>query len=317
MSKSHSTSASPANRCAWKGIFVELATPFHEDERLDLKSLVAQAEFVAETGADGIVVCSRHGEADKLSIEERLRVAATVLEKLKQRTPVLVDVCAPSNYLSVELAKHAKDHGAAGILASPRLETTFTDSQVQIYFDELDAAVGLPVMVLDTPPASTVTLSSHLIANLFPEIGSVVAVKVEARPTSTKINAIARLEPSLAIFAAHHGARAADELSRGARGIICSAALSTPSQQVESAFRTGDLEGALRANSQCAELVGYLEQSEDFAHHCAKRLLHCMGVLDTSVVRRPTCPFDERNERELLRIAGECGAIPGGKTARG
>ncbi len=297
-------------RAPWSGVFVSLGTPFQDDEHLDVKSLESMVEFSIESGVSGLVVNSAQGEAFKLSTGERRLAAEAVLARAKGRIPVLVGVSGASNHGCVELARHAKEHGASGIMAAPPPGAAFTESQVQIFFDELDAAVGLPLMVQDAPHVVPIHLSPQVVANLFPEIGSVTAVKVEAPPTATKISAILRLEPALTIFGGLEGAFVVDELSRGARGVMCGPVLAGPMQQIMSAFQSGDPEGARRAHSRIAELIRFMSQSMEFGFHCSKRLLKVLGVIECTAVRRPTCPFDERNERDLLRISSEVGLLP-------
>jgi dihydrodipicolinate synthase/N-acetylneuraminate lyase len=297
-------------RCTWKGVLATLVTPFHEDGRVDIRSLEGLVDFELESGVAGLVVSSLGGEAFKLGDEERRRIAEVALKRANGRVPVLVGVSGSSNFVSVELARHAKAHGASGILASPPVGAAFAESQVQIFFDELDAAVGLPVMLQDSPHLVPVPLPPHLIAELHREIPSVVAAKIEAAPTSTKMGALLRVAPGLAMFGGLEGAFYVDELQRGACGILTGPAFPGDYVQITRAFRDGDVDGARRAHARIAELIRFVAQSTEFSFHATKRILHRLGVLASPSVRRPTSPFDEQNDRDCVRIATDAGVLP-------
>ncbi|HKD99554.1 MAG TPA: dihydrodipicolinate synthase family protein [Planctomycetota bacterium] len=300
----------PAERCPWKGVLATLVTPFHEDGRVDLRSLESLVDYELEAGVDGLVVGSLSGEALKLSEDERRRVAEAVVKRVGGRRPVLVGVSGTSNFVAVELARHAKENGAAGLVASPPFGSGFAESQIQIFFDELDAAVGLPLIVQDAPHLIRIPLSPHLIAELHRLIPSIVAVKVEALPSSTKMGAIARLAPGIAMFGGLEGAFYVDELERGAAGICASSALPGDLLAITSAFRNGDLDGARRAHARIAELIRFISQSPEFSFHATKRILVRLGVIQSPSVRRPTTPFDEQNERDCVRLATDAGVLP-------
>lgn len=310
MTTKNAHAPSSNERCPWRGVLAALVAPFHEDGRVDFRSLEAQTDFVQESGVDGIVVNAHSGEAGKLNDEERRRIAEVVLKRVGDRRPVIVGASGPSNHVAVEFGRHAKDNGASGLLASPPPGAAFAESQVQIFYDELDAAVGLPVMIQDSPHLVPVPLPPHLVSEIHREVQTAVAVKIEAPPTSTKMGAVARLSPGLAMFGGLDGAYLVDEMERGARGIVCGPAFPGELVQVVSAVRAGDIDGARRLHARTAELIRFLSQSLEFSFHATKRILQKRGILDSSAVRRPTTPFDERNERDLLRIATDAAVLP-------
>jgi 4-hydroxy-tetrahydrodipicolinate synthase len=306
----HANPTPASERCAWRGVFTALATPFQEDGRVDRASLEALVDFEIESGADGIVVHAPPGETEKLGDGERRSVTESVLKRAHGRLPVLVGVSAGSNYLAVELARHAKDHGAQGLLAAPPPGAAIAESQVRIFYDELDAAVELPVLLHDAVQRSAVPLSPHLLAEIHQETAAVVGALVESAPTATKMGALTRLAPTLACFGGLEGAFLLEELERGARGVVCGPAVPGDYVQILSAFRAQDVEGARRGHARIAELVRFLSQSAEFSYHATKHLLTHRGVFDRNTVRRPTSPFDEGNVRSLLRIAMDVGVIP-------
>ena len=52
----------PARDIDFHGVYPILATPFHEDETLDLESMRRQVAFMAAIGANGVTVLGVLGE---------------------------------------------------------------------------------------------------------------------------------------------------------------------------------------------------------------------------------------------------------------
>src|SRR5437879_13861314 len=76
------------------GTFAIAPTPFHDDGRIDEKSIDRLTDFYAEVGCDGVTVLGILGEAPKLEGSE----AEAVAKRFRNRTgkmQVIVGVSAP------------------------------------------------------------------------------------------------------------------------------------------------------------------------------------------------------------------------------
>ena len=72
-----------------RGVFSALATPFDDDERLDVEGLRQAVAHQVDAGIAGIVPCGSTGEFSSLSGDERRRVVELVLEDVDGRASVL------------------------------------------------------------------------------------------------------------------------------------------------------------------------------------------------------------------------------------
>ena len=73
-----------------QGVIPILATPFHDDETLDLGSWTRLIEFMIAVGVDGITILGVLGESNRLRDEERVLLIKAAVAAAHGRTPVIV-----------------------------------------------------------------------------------------------------------------------------------------------------------------------------------------------------------------------------------
>src|SRR3981081_296304 len=106
------------------GTFAIAPTPFHDDGRIDERSIDRLTDFYAETGCDGVTVLGILGEAPKLDAAEAEQVAIRFVKRAKNMQ-IIVGVSAPGFASMRSLAKASMDAGAAGVRigTAPKLRT--------------------------------------------------------------------------------------------------------------------------------------------------------------------------------------------------
>ena len=70
------------------GVIPILATPFHEDEGLDLHSWQRLLEFMLALGVDGVTILGVLGESNRLNDEERQTLIETAVTVVGKRVPI-------------------------------------------------------------------------------------------------------------------------------------------------------------------------------------------------------------------------------------
>src|SRR5437879_9799599 len=100
------------------GTFAIAPTPFHDDGRIDEKSIDRLTDFYAEVGCDGVTVLGILGEAPKLDAAEAEQVAIRFVKRAKNMQ-IIVGVSAPGFASMRSLAKASMDAGAAGVMIAP------------------------------------------------------------------------------------------------------------------------------------------------------------------------------------------------------
>src|SRR5258708_14126289 len=95
------------------GTFAIAPTPFHDDGRIDDKSIDRLTDFYAEIGCAGVTVLGILGEAPKLDGSEAEEVAKRFVKRATDMH-IIVGVPSPRFAAMHSLARSSMDAGAAG-----------------------------------------------------------------------------------------------------------------------------------------------------------------------------------------------------------
>ena len=175
------------------GTFAIAPTPFHDDGRIDEKSIDRLTDFYAEVGCDGVTVLGILGEAPKLDAAEAEQVAIRFVKRAKNMQ-IIVGVSAPGFASMRSLAKASMDAGAAGVMIAPPPHLR-TDDQIIGYFKQAQEAIGddIPWVLQDYPLTLTVVFTPAVIRKIVMDNPSCVMLKHEDWPGLEKISRAARL----------------------------------------------------------------------------------------------------------------------------
>ena len=150
----------------FKGSFVALITPMHEDGALDEAAFAAFVDWQVQQGTEGIVPVGTTGESPTLSHEEHRRVVEIAVEVAAGRVPVVAGAGSNSTAEAIELARHAKQAGAdAALVVTPYYNRPTQEGLFQ-HFSAIADAVDLPVVIYNIPPRSVVDMSVETMARL-------------------------------------------------------------------------------------------------------------------------------------------------------
>jgi len=159
----------------FNGVYVALVTPFTKDYQVDYVRLTELCNWLIEQGVDGLVPGGSLGEYATLTAEERAKLVETVIKVANGRVPVLVGSGAPSTAQSVKWVQHAKEHGAAGIMALPPINYKPLENEIIEHYKAL-SEVGLPIVAYNNPKDYPTDLTPDLLAEIS-EFENVVGVK--------------------------------------------------------------------------------------------------------------------------------------------
>ena len=311
---------------ALAGIFPVLCTPFDERGAVDGKSLDRLVDWTLARGVDGLALGGIASEVMKLDDAERRTLVARVLRRVgragRNRIPVWVGTGHQASVPALVHARHAEEHGAAGVMVMPPYVNKPSLRALHGFFGDLDGALAIPIMVQDAPLASGLALPVDWLATVAHDFRRVRAVKVEAPPTAAKMADLAAAakarKTKLALFGGLGGANFIDELRRGAAGTLPGAAFPEVYVDIDAAWRRGDETVAQAAHDRALPLIRFVSQSVEWSWHAYKRILVRRGVLASAHVRRPTCRFDDVAQRELDLLCDAAGiATNASGTAQG
>jgi len=287
---------------SWRGIFTILLTPFHDDRTLDLDSLRREVDFVVAAGVHGIVSPVNSSEFYLLADDERRQLVEAVIAHVNGRVPVVVGVGASNASTAESLTHHAREAGAAGVIAMPPYVLRPSADVMRDYFARIArVADGLPVVLQNAGGEVGMPLASSVVIELAREIPAIRYVKEETAPASHRISELLSLGGDVldGVFGSGTGGRhLLNEWRRGACGLMSGCHLVDAQVRVYEAFASGDeaaARSALYRQLPAQNLWSLLGLG------LAKEILRRRGVFTTAVCRRSVPALDGADHEELDR----------------
>src|SRR5215510_8602961 len=103
----------------FSGVIPILATPFHDDERLDLDSWQHLIEFMVRLEVNGVTILGVLGESNRLTDRERETLIGAAVSAVDGRVPVIVGTSHTGTEAAHDLARVAQDLGADAVMVAP------------------------------------------------------------------------------------------------------------------------------------------------------------------------------------------------------
>lgn len=141
-------------------------TPCDKNLKFDPGAFRDILAWFKHMGADGVVVLGTTGEFPSFSVAERKLVAETAL-KNKNGLNVIVNPGTPNSPETIELARHAQDNGADGLLVIPPFYYNEPPLEGMIrYYSMLFDQVRIPINLYHIPGTSEASISHDLLRAL-------------------------------------------------------------------------------------------------------------------------------------------------------
>ncbi len=150
----------------FRGSLVALVTPMHADGTLDERTLAELVEWQIAAGTDGLVPVGTTGESPTLSHDEHRRVVEVVIEATRRRVPVIAGAGSNSTAEAMELARHAREAGADGVLVVTPYYNKPTQEGMVLHFTAVADAARIPVLIYNIPPRSVIDMGVDTMARL-------------------------------------------------------------------------------------------------------------------------------------------------------
>ena len=268
--------ASPAAK-PFRGLFPIAASPFTEDNKLDLDCLAAEVAFCNRGRVPGLIWPQIASGWTTLSSDERLAGAEAMIAAGKGgKTAVVIGVQTQNNDLpgAIAYAKHAAKTGADAICSLPPEKGD--DAALLEYYKAIGAATDLPLFI-----QSTGDMSVDVVVQAFKSIPTVKVVKDEAGDPLARITDLrAKTGNKLAIFAGKGVRQMMDEMRLGFTGFCPTMGLSDVFQQAWELWEAGK-------QRESYDMFGRIQAFSTFAGADAYVLV-ARGVFKETTKTRPT-----------------------------
>lgn len=130
----------------YKGAWPALLTPFTADDEVNYPVLHGVVDHLLDKGIGGFYVCGSTGEGVYMSVEERKKVTAAVVEQVAGRVPVIAHVGSMVTRDANELAAHAQQVGADAIASIIPPQFASVPSIYDYYNSLSKAAPNIPLL---------------------------------------------------------------------------------------------------------------------------------------------------------------------------
>ena len=287
----------------FEGVFPILATPFHDDENLDLESFDRLVRFIGGLGVDGITILGVLGEANRLLDSERetlIRTAVTAAGKM----PVIVGASHSGTRAALELAQMAQELGAQAVMVTPHAEAVPNDERIVEYYKTIAGGLKIPIVLQDHPASTQVHMTASLLLRLVRDVPRIASIKEEAVPTAPKIRALTsamkeRKVPVLTGLGALYGLF---DLEAGSSGFNTGFAFPEALTAMVACARAADWKKVREIYTRFLPLIVF-EQQPGVA--VRKEILRLRGAIGSGAVRHPGASLQPGTSAQLHKLLDE------------
>jgi 4-hydroxy-tetrahydrodipicolinate synthase len=270
----------------FEGVIPILATPFHDDERLDIDSWRRLLGFMADLGVDGVTILGVLGESNRLNDHERESLIRAAVETIAGHIPVIVGTSHTGTSAARYLSIMAEELGADAVMVMPGKEAVPNDDRIAEMYQRLAEGLRIPIVLQDHPASSDVHFSVPLMLRLVREVPAIRCIKEEAVPTAPKIRQLREGmggQP-LPILSGLGALYAPFDLQAGSAGFNTGFAFPEVLMAMVAAARRNDWRRVHDVYSRFAALIVF-EQQPGVA--IRKELLRRRGLLRSARARHP------------------------------
>ncbi|MBQ3078519.1 MAG: 4-hydroxy-tetrahydrodipicolinate synthase [Clostridia bacterium] len=286
----------------FKGSYVAIVTPFHEDGSVNFKKLEELIDFQIQNGTDGIVVLGTTGESSTMSHEEDEDVVRSAMSAIAGRVPLVAG--AGSNSTETSLMKslaYDKLGVDALLLITPYYNKANQRGMVRHFTDVADR-VNAKVIAYNVPGRTGCSLTPASVAKL-KEHKNIVGIKEASGDMSYVMNIAHLASEDFAIISGN------DDITlpiMAAGGVGCISVLANICPKETSdmihAYLSGDIAGAREIQLKYLKLIHAL--FSDVNPIPVKTAMNLMGM-NAGPFRMPLCEMDEDKEKALYQVLKE------------
>ncbi|HIK88275.1 MAG TPA: dihydrodipicolinate synthase family protein [Dehalococcoidia bacterium] len=275
---------SSSSQDQYRGIYGIPATPFNEDDSLDVRSLESVLNFSVENGCHGIVMPVMASEYQSLTDTERKQVFEITTKVVDNRIPTVAGVTGVSNIHSIELAKHAQDVGFDSVIAMPPHSMQPSTAEVLTFFEQLSDALEIPVWIQNHSGGAP--LSASQLAQLCETVENVDYIKEEtafAGQLTTEL--LDQAGDSVKGVMGGMGCKfLVSEFNRGMCGNMPASHFGDIHSKIWNLLEEGDEAGAREIHARMAPLNNY---ESLYGSRAFKEVLYRRGVITSPTSRSP------------------------------
>ncbi len=286
-------------------VLTAMVTPFDVDGNVDLDGVARLANYLVESGNDGLVVTGTTGEASVLTDAEQVEVWRAVRGAVD--VPIIAGSGTNDTAHARELTAAAESAGMNGVLLVSPYYNRPSQAGIEAHFRAVAAATELPVILYDIPVRTGRKVATDTLLRLVAEVPNVVAVKDAAGNPAESARLIASAPEGFELYSGDDSLTL-PLLAVGAVGVIGVAThwVAREMAAMCAAFAAGDNAEAQRINATMIESFDFETGDDNPNPIPTKALLRELGFA-VGECRLPMGPAPEglaERARSVLRNLG-------------
>jgi 4-hydroxy-tetrahydrodipicolinate synthase len=294
-----------ATHPVYRGVFPVVPTVFDAAGELDLEGQLRAVDFMIDAGSQGLCILANFSEQFALTDAERERVMHAVIAHVAGRVPVIVTTTHFASRICAERSRAAQAAGAAMVMVMPPYHGAtirVAEAGIVAFFEQVSAAISIPVMIQDAPVAGT-PLPAALLARIARQMGNVAYFKIEVPQAAAKLRDLIALggEAILGPWDGEEAITLMADLDAGATGAMTGGAYPDGIRQITDAHFAGRRDEAADAYARWLPLINY--ENRQCGLLACKTLMQEGGVIRHDTVRHPLAPLHPATRAGLIEIA--------------
>lgn len=236
---------------SFHGIIPPLATPFKENEDLDIERLKWFIEQQIETGVHGIFVLGTNSEFYAMDEAEKQKVIAVAVEQVRKRVPVFAGTGAETTREAERLTKMAQKEGVDGVSVITPYFIMPNQNEIHDHYKRIAESTSLPLLLYSNPVTCGGLKIDPDTCGRLAKIKNIVGIKDSSGDLQTTIE-ILRSVPKDFVVMQGRDTLIFSALQMGAKGAVPATCNIAPKLLVEiyEKFMKGDIEGSRAAQAR-------------------------------------------------------------------
>ncbi|NBR07398.1 MAG: 4-hydroxy-tetrahydrodipicolinate synthase [Planctomycetes bacterium] len=236
---------------SFHGIIPPLATPFKDNEDLDIERLKWFIEQQIEAGVHGIFVLGTNSEFYAMDEAEKQQVIAVAVAQVRKRVPVFAGTGAETTREAERLTKMAQKEGVDGVSVITPYFIMPNQNEIHDHYKRIAESTNLPVLLYSNPVTCGGLKIDPDTCGRLAKIKNIVGIKDSSGDLQTTIE-ILRAVPSDFVVMQGRDTLIFSALQMGAKGAVPATCNIAPKLLVEiyEKFKKGDIEGSKAAQAK-------------------------------------------------------------------
>jgi len=161
------------------GVITAMVTPFDQNDQVDLGAVAKLTDWLIKKGVHCLYPTGTTGEMFLMSVEERKKIAETVVKTAAGRAVVYIHTGAMTLKDTIELSRHAKEIGADGVGVVTPSYFGVNDREMVEYYDGISKSLpkDYPLYLYGIPQCASNDLKTDVVKKIVEKCPNVVGIK--------------------------------------------------------------------------------------------------------------------------------------------